>query len=377
MKPVSFVEKCIIGNRLTSIPMSKNSSEAPRKRNARPKLLTYTNRDIARMARVSVVTVSRYFNSPSQVSDELRARVSKVIQETGYVPSQVAKRLASSAGGVVGTIMQNISSPTFARVVQGFNDVFEKKGLQLLLANSDYQQEAEARAIRTFLGWHPSALILTRGDHSPDVEAQLRALNIPVVEAWDVVDGRPFHQVGFRHQDVGVMQALHFLERGVQRVRFALTASRQDIRAARRAEGYAQTMLNAGVAADVVRAQFDDEFQAGEAIIAAYAQEPSDKRPRAIAFASDNMAIAALLRAPAYGIRVPQDCAMIGFGDAAVSAYLAPGLSTVRPQPYEIGKETALTIVRMLNTAPEEVAEAEQHVVPCTLVARDSSALDV
>jgi LacI family gluconate utilization system Gnt-I transcriptional repressor len=353
--------------------VSSSADHGARRRSARPKLLATTNRDIAKLAKVSVVTVSRYFNSPAQVSEELRERLRGIIEQTGYVPSQVAKRLASSEGGVVGAVMQNIGSPTFARVVQGITEVLERNALQLLLASSDYMQDAEARAIRTFLGWHPSALILTRGDHAPDIEALLRGTRIPVVEAWDMVDDRPFHQVGFRQQDAGALAARHFIEQGVRRARFVLPASAQDIRSTRRGEGFLQAMRSAGLEAEAVRAEDSDDFRAGEAAIAAYARESKASRPRALAFANDNMAVAAILRASSFGVQVPGDCAVAGFGDAPVAAILSPSLTTVRPDPHEIGRAAANAVLDLLRQAPGDRTTVLRHEVPCSLVVRAST----
>ncbi|ALM86140.1 LacI family DNA-binding transcriptional regulator [Bordetella sp. N] len=349
---------------------------AARRRGPRPKLLATTNRDIARLAQVSVVTVSRYFNSPELVSEGVRERLREVIAQTGYVPSQVARRLASSKSGVVGAVMQNVGSPTFARVVQGITEVLDRQGLQLLLASSDYLQHAEARAIRTFLGWHPSALILTRGDHAPDIEALLRGTRVPVVEAWDLTDDRPFHQIGFRQQDAGALVARHFLEQGVRHARFVLPASAQDSRATRRGDGFIQAMRDGGGQAVAVRAAAVDDFAAGEAAMAAFAAEPPATRPRALAFANDNMAMAAVLRAAAYGLRVPQDCGVAGYGDAQVATMLSPALTTVRPDPYAIGAAAAQTVLRLIQGSGAEAdGTVVRQEVPCVLVARASSAI--
>ncbi|OWT67950.1 LacI family transcriptional regulator [Achromobacter sp. HZ28] len=392
MEPVPW-QKCIIPPRPPSIhrlaswtqrghPGISMNADAPddnaaRRRGARPKLLATTNRDIARLAQVSVVTVSRYFNAPELVSEGVRERLREVIAQTGYVPSQVARRLASSKSGVVGAVMQNIGSPTFARVVQGITEVLDRQGLQLLLASSDYLQHAEARAIRTFLGWHPSALILTRGDHAPDIEALLRGTRVPVVEAWDLAEDRPFYQVGFRQQDAGALVARHFLEQGAARVRYVLPASAQDSRATRRGEGFALAMRAAAGDVQCVRATVADDFAAGEAAIAAFAAEAPASRPRALAFANDNMAMAALLRAPAYGVAVPRDCGVAGYGDALLGPLLSPALTTVRPDPYAIGTAAAQMVLRLIPGVASTEGVALRQDVPCELVARASSAMAV
>ena len=345
-----------------------------RVRTPRRKLGTHTIHDVAALAGVSSITVSRYFNAPEKVSPVVRDRLRQIILETGYVPSQMAGRLASAESRVVGAVMQNTGSSTFADLVKGMGDGFEGSGLQLLLANTEYSQAREERAVRAFMGWHPSALILTRDDHTPESEALLRAARCPIVETWGVVPGRPFHQVGFPHADIGKELARHFLEQGALRIRFALRQAPQDFRAQQRAQGYAQAMAAAGLTPDVQASSCDDEMDAGAQMLERLSREPPDQRPQAVIFASDNMAVGAILAAPARGIRFPQDFAIAGFGDAPIAARMHPALTTVRPRPYDIGLKAA-QVVLSLKAGREVDAPPATHVVPCELIVRDSSRL--
>lgn len=346
------------------------SMRAPRRKAA-----AHTIHDVAAMAGVSAITVSRYFNSPEKVSTAVRERLKEIVERLGYVPSQVAGGLASGRGRVVCAIMQNIASATFADLVKGMTDELQASGLQLLLANAQYSRELEEAAIRTFVGWHPSALILTRDDHTPAAEAMLRALNIPVVEAWGLVEDRPFHQVGFPHAEAGVQLAEHFIAQGAQRIRFVLPRAQEDFRAIQRAEGYARAMAAAGLVPDVATAQAEDDFEAGAQMLEAHARERKARRPQAIIFANDNMAAGAILEAPALGLRLPQDGAVAGFGDAPISQRLKPSLTTLRPARYQIGQHAARTILQMLAASArrDDPAPPVRHVLPCELLVRDSS----
>ncbi len=348
-------------------------SAAAAARGPRPKLGTYTLHDVATRAGVSKVTASRYFNEPDKVSESLRERIAAVVRETGYVPNQVARRLASSQGGVVGAVMQNVASPTFADMVRGMSDGFEAAGLQLLLANSQFSIESEERAIRAFLGWHPSALILTRGDHSEVTDATLAGLAIPVVEAWEVMPGRPFHQVGFAQDAVGGLLAAHFLAQGATRVAFVLSGLASDARAHRRAEGYARTLREAGLTPELIRCEAVDDLAAGQEAMARLAARPAGDRPRALIFANDNMALAAILKAPHLGLSIPADCAIAGFGDVPVASIIEPALTTVRTAPYRIGRCTADTVLALLAAPPGTAQPARSQQVDCELVVRDSS----
>ena len=344
-------------------------------RTSRRKAGSHTIHDVAALAGVSSITVSRYFNSPEKVSANLRERLKEIIDSIGYVPSQVAGGLASGHGRVVCAVMQNIASATFADLVKGMTDELQASGLQLLLANAQYSQGLEEQAIRTCVGWHPTALILTRHDHTPAAEAMLRALRIPVVEAWGLVQGRPFHQVGFPHRETGAILARHFLAQGARRIQFVMCDSSEDFRARQRAQGYTDAMTSSGLAADVRIVPTTDEFEAGAMAIATLAGLPRQSRPQALVFANDNLAAGAILHAPECGLVLPRDCAVAGFGDAAISARLRPALTTLRPARYEIGQHAARTVLSQLAAGAGNEGETVQELLPCELIVRESSRL--
>lgn len=346
---------------------------APAARAPRRKVAAHTIHDVAAMAGVSAITVSRYFNAPDKVSALVRERLREIVERIGYVPSQVAGGLASARGRVVCAVMQNLASATFADLVQGMSDELQASGLQLLLANAQFSQQMEEQAIKTFAGWHPSALILTRDDHTPATEAMLRNLQIPIVEAWGLVDDRPYHQVGFPHLQVGGDLARHFLEQGARRIRFVLPSAEMDFRARQRAGGYAQAMGWAGCEPDITMAEEPDEFEAGANALAAWATEPRATRPQALIFANDNMAAGAILQAPALGLVLPRDCAIAGFSDGALAARLTPSLTTIRPARYQIGQMAARTVLQLLDRPPREDDPPLRHLLPCELIVRDSS----
>lgn len=346
-------------------------------RAARRKAGRYTIHDVAAMAGVSSITVSRYFNSPERVSAALRERLREIIDRIGYVPSQVAGGLASGHGRVVCAVMQNTASATFADLVKGMSDELQASGLQLLLANAQYSSELEEQAIRTFVGWHPTALILTRDDHTPAAEAMLRALNIPVVEAWGFVEDRPFHQVGFPHAETGAELAKHFLDQGASRIQFVLSKANEDFRSRQRAKGYVAQMESAGLVADVQVALHDDDFDAGASCIASLARRSKQSRPQALIFANDNMAAGAILHASECGLVLPRDCAIAGFGDAPISARLKPALTTLRPLRYQIGQYAARTVLQQLSIEPADRQSPVQKLLLCELLVRESSRLSI
>jgi LacI family gluconate utilization system Gnt-I transcriptional repressor len=88
------------------------------------------------------------------------------------------------------------------------------------------------------------------------------------------------------------------------------------------------------------------------------------------------MAAGAILQAPSVGLRLPEDCAIAGFGDAPLAAHLHPALTTMRPDRHAIGRIAAELLVELLAASPDTApAEPRRIVVPCTVVVRVSAQL--
>ncbi|CAM3623261.1 HTH lacI-type domain-containing protein [Bordetella sputigena] len=343
----------------------------------RRKISTHTIHDVAAIAGVASITVSRYFNTPDKVSPARRARIEAAIAQTGFVPSQAAMGLASARSKVVCAVIPSIANSVFSETVQGMSDVLRSSGYQLLLASSNYSTAEEESAVRAFAGWRPAGMILTGPLHSAQVDAMLRAAAFPVVETWDVRPNRPFHQVGFSHEQVGYDQAMHLIEQGARRIRFIKTGLPEDFRAQQRALGYVRAMETKGLKAEVETPAETDPFEAGAAAMARFAATSPRTRPKAIIFANDNMAAGAILAAPACGLSLPADCAIVGFGDFPIAKRLTPALTTVHPGRYEIGATAASLVLRLIEGADgdRKPPEPQSHHIATRFLVRASSSM--
>ncbi|QHD07897.1 LacI family DNA-binding transcriptional regulator [Pseudomonas sp. R76] len=345
------------------------SEEKPRKRRGAGRVTLNT---VAREAGVSAITVSRYFNQPEQVSPERRERIAAVVAELGYVPNLVAGGLASARGRIVAMVIPNISGPIFANTIQGFSDTLSRHGYQLLLASSYFSAEQEESAVRAFLGWSPAALVLTSRFHSAGTERMIAEADIPVVETWDYVPEREPLQIGFSHYDVGVSAARYLHARGYRRIAFVQNSAPGDFSALERRDGYAATLTELGLqpwvfAPDAELAPFEAGKQAMQALMS-HAMPPD-----AIFFANDNLAAGGLLAGQRVGLKIPQDCAVLGFGDYPFAEMLLPSLSTIKPPALEIGVLAATRVLESLGVLPVEDEVVRLNLLDCRLIKREST----
>ncbi|MCS3469266.1 LacI family gluconate utilization system Gnt-I transcriptional repressor [Pseudomonas sp. JUb42] len=346
-----------------------DDSPATRKRKGVGRVTLNT---VARHAGVSAITVSRYFNQPDQVSPERRERIAEAVSELGYVPNLVAGGLASARSRIVAMVIPNISGPIFANTIQGFSDTLSRHGFQLLLASSYFSEEQEESAVRAFLGWSPAALVLTSHFHSAATEKMIEQADIPVVETWDYQPERGPMQIGFSHDEVGVTAARYLHDKGYRRIAFVQNSAVGDLSALERRNGYARTLELLGLqpwvfAPEPDLAPFEAGKQAMQQLMA------GEQRPDAIIFANDNLAAGGLLAGQRSGLRIPEDCAIMGFGDYPFAHMLMPSLTTIKPPALEIGVLAAQRVLESLGVLVPEGEIQRLNLLDCHLIEREST----
>ncbi|MCP5284689.1 MAG: LacI family DNA-binding transcriptional regulator [Burkholderiaceae bacterium] len=342
---------------------------APRQRRGHGRV---TLRDVAAAAGVTAITVSRYLRQPGVVAPATADAIQAALSATGYVPNKQAGVLASGRGSVVAALVPNLAHSIFAETLQGLSRKLEAAGLELLVAATGYSLEREEAQIRALLGWAPRALVVTGRHHTTGALRLLReaqAGGCAVVEMWDLHARRHdgFAQVGFSHRAAGRRMAEHLLARGHQRLAYVDSAVAGDDRARERGDGFVTAAQAAGAEVLRLTAPAGEPISAGRAVPGLLREAANP--PTACALANDHLACGALLGAQALGLRVPDDLALLGFGDFELAAHLAPGLTTLAPPRREIGERAAA----LLLAEPGHGAAPRRVVVDCPLVQRGSS----
>ena len=143
-----------------------------------------TMKDVANLANVGTITVSRVLRTPQKVSEPKRKRVLKAIEELGYVPDNTAGALSSSKSRVFGAIVSTINDSVFAQTLDGLSSTLRAAGYELLLTSTNYDPDVEEDALRALLARRPDGIVLTSTTHSAGVSKLVESVSIPVVEIW-------------------------------------------------------------------------------------------------------------------------------------------------------------------------------------------------
>jgi LacI family transcriptional regulator, gluconate utilization system Gnt-I transcriptional repressor len=297
--------------------------------------------DVARLAGVSPITVSRALNTPEQLTAETLARVQEVVARTGYVPNRVAGGLASNRSRLVAALVPSIASPVFLETVQALTEEFDAAGYQVMLGQSGYGTEREDALLDALIGRRPDGIIITGIMHSPQARKRLAAAGIPIVETWDLTPTPIDMLVGFSHEKVGIAVADYLRYRDS---RCPAIISADDPRAGLRRKGFVEAFARHGVH-EVPAEILPTPTTLGAGRHALGRLFDAHPETDAVFCSSDILALGALTEAHARGIQVPGRLRIFGFGDSNFAADAHPALSTVRIDGPAIGRQAARFII--------------------------------
>lgn len=308
-----------------------------------------TMADVGRLAGVTQVTVSRALSHPDKVSPKTLHRIQNAIHATGFVPNAVAGALASKRSKLISALIPSLTNVVYTSFMATFSEHLRQNGYQVLLSETGFDTASEDAFIATHLSRRPDAMLLTGIRHSNMARKQLLGAGIPVVEIWDIVDDPIDTCVGFDHCAVGQAVAEYLSAKGHT---FAATITADDERALRRqfafTERFGALSLNA----------VPDANTGGTASIGAGRQamahliDHSNFRKGAVFCSSDLSAHGAIIELHIRGYRVPQDIAVVGFGDQDFARDIYPALTTVAVDRLQLGHLAASTLLDKLTGQP-------------------------
>lgn len=308
-----------------------------------------TVHDVARIAGVSAITVSRALNKPAQLSPATLARVLNAVEQSGYVPNRLAGGLRSSRSRLVAAVVPTISGPVFLETIESLTLALAEAGYQLMLGQTGYSDSREDALLEAVIGRRPDAVMLTGVLHSANGRRRLLECGIPIVETWDMTAEPIDMLVGFSHEDIG-RSVCEFLS-GRQARRFAVISGDDD-RARRRAGSFvAEAMrLDSQARVPVEFVSAPTTLASGRAALARLLD--GGHAFDALFCSSDLLALGVMTEAQSRGLPIPQAFELMGFGDLAFAQSLHPALSTVRIDGTSIGQLAADLLIRSITGQP-------------------------
>lgn len=330
-----------------------------------------TIRDVARLAGVAPITVSRVINNTSYISPETRERVLSAIDTLHYVPNSISRSLRFKKTNMLAMLVSDITNPFWTTVTRGAEDASSYHGLNIILCNTDEKQDKFADYVNVLLQKQIDGFLLApTGDDRASI-ARIEKQGVPYVLIDRVLPN--VHADSVRSDSVtgAYLLTKHLIALGHRRIAI-ITAPMVVSTGRERLEGYLMALEEAGIAPDERLIhhggyQHETGYHATRAALRNSAIQPT------ALFAGNNFIATGVLKAlDEHGLRVPEDMSVVSFDDLPYGFYRKPFITVAVQEPYALGYEAANLLIQRVNG--DTALPLQEIIYPVELIIRDSCA---
>ena len=306
-------------------------------------------KQVAKMAGVSLGTVSHVLNGSARVREPLRKRVLDVVNSLGYQPSQLARGLRRVKTNMIGMVIPDVTNPFFPGVVRGAEDVAFSNGYRLVLCNTDNDHSKELVHLNELRTYLPAGLLVIPSNFS-DLTAQTESYR-KAGTAVVCVDRLPKRWNGDSAtvaNEEGAFQASRYLIQLGHRRLATITGPLHLTNAQQRVDGFKRALAEAGISLAQTYFQettFDRVGGHSKALLLLRMLP----RPTAIFAANDMIALGVLHAIRELGLRCPEDVSVMGFDDLDFDEFTSPSLSSVFQPGYQLGATAAHMLLERMQ----------------------------
>ncbi|MEA9389235.1 HTH-type transcriptional regulator GalS [Acerihabitans sp. TG2] len=328
-----------------------------------------TIRDVARLAGVSVATVSRVLNDSAIASKEARDRVNLAVQTLGYRPNANAQALATQISDTIGVVVMDVSDPFFGALVKAVDTVAQRHKKNVLISNSYHQADQERHAIEVLIRQRCSALVVHSKILCDEEMIPFMDREPGMVLINRILPGYEHRCIGLDNISGALMATRTLIKQGHRQIGYIGSNHPIDDERQRR-QGYLQAMAEIGIVPPQNWQAFNSpDLRGGEEAMVELLGR--NQHLSALFIYNDGMAVGALATLKENGISVPREFSVVGFDDLPISRYTSPSLTTVRYPIFVMA--VAATELALLGSAGP-LDQRQTHVFMPTLVRRHSVA---
>jgi len=314
----------------------------------------FTIKDVARAAGVSPMTASRALHRPEQVASATRARVLRVCRRLNYQPNASARTLRTRESKHIGVLVPDLRNSFWIEVVSGVEQVFTKAGFDLLIGNSNEELGQLASGAQAMASRLVDGLLIAPTVGSTELIRSLQREGHPLV----LLDRRPpgvrgQHSVVIDNEAGAFAGTRHLIEAGHERI--GLLAGNINLDTGRqRLAGYRRALRSAGLRArpEFIRTAETNAALVGRQVGYLGSLELLDRPhgPTAILCTSSTITVGALSALQERRVRLPDDVALVTFGDPEWAVLVNPPLTVVTQPTFDLGRQAALILLDQLRS---------------------------
>ncbi|WP_034341996.1 LacI family DNA-binding transcriptional regulator [Deinococcus misasensis] len=316
---------------------------------------------VAKLADVSISSVSRVINGSARVSREKQKRIEAALNQLGYRSQLIANEKHKSKLQCIGVLLQDLTSNYYTNAILGIEHALRKSGFYPVFISGHWDSGTEQEAIEVLLERHMAG-ILVIGGHLPDGHLRTLARQLPTVILDRHVKGLEKQCLTMNNVLGGYLATQHLIRLGHQHIAH-ITGDLRTLDARDRLQGYRQALLEADLPFNpnlVVEGNFNEPT----GLMAMELLFSRGRNFTSVFVSNDQMALGVRLALFRRGIRVPEDVSLVGFDDIRGVDYMSPPLTTIKHPIYEMVQAAINHLIEMLgSTQPRQMPRFDPSLV--------------
>lgn len=316
-----------------------------------------TIEDVAKLAGVSIATVSRTLSHPQKVAETTRKKVTTAIARTGYIANAMAQNLRKQRSKMVLVLAQSISDPNFPGILTGLEKEANSRGFGVLIGNTEGDISLEENYLRFLSTGMADGLILLTGHLPVAGWPSISKRHVPpMVAAASPISNESVSFVGVDDRSAAKVATEYLLSLGHRKIIF-ITGPKGSKVSDRRLDGYCDALCNLPDPAEIWKMEGDGTRLGGRAATERIFIQ--DRLPTAFFCYNDDTAIGVISTLQNRGYRVPEDISVIGFDDIPFANSITPALSTIRQPRGQIGELAMKMLLDSIGNPEATVSSIE------------------
>lgn len=328
-----------------------------------------TIKDVAKLAGVSISTVSRVMNDSKPVSPEARKKVLDAINKLDFKPNELARSLVMRKSNLIGVIVEDIGIEYMAQLIRGVEEIGHLYKYDIILSSTYGDDNALENAIDFLSTKQVEGIVVISEDISAEILVKLRDNKIPFLLLDKLHDFKKINTVKIDYEKEEYELTKYLYEQGNKNIAYVTLKDHNyltDIKIA----GYEKFINENNLKSIIIEADgknSDDGYNIGEEVIS----KAKSKNVSAISFYNDQTAVGFISYCLDNNIKIPDDYSVVGFGNFEISRVYRPKLTTVSIPNYDIGAIGIRALIKRIR-GEEDILEND-WVLDAQLIERDST----
>lgn len=326
-----------------------------------------TIKDVAKLAGVSISTVSRVMNDSKPVSPEARRKVIDAINKLDFKPNELARSLVMKRSNLIGVIVKDIGISYMAQIVRGIEEIGRMYKYDILLSSTYGDLEQEAKIIDFMLTKQVEGIVLISENTNPEVTYKLKNQSAPFIQLDKFYDYEDTHTVSIDYVEASKEMANYLISQNHKKIIFVEESEGTKIGKAK-LKGYTDIMEENGLDIITINApgmNIKAGYEIGEKLL----EKARKEDVSAVYCSEDEIAIGFLNYCYDHNVKIPENISVAGFGDIPLASIYRPALTTIREPFYDIG---AVSMRKLVKELKENQKITDNTILPSELIGRES-----